>query len=66
MHICEKCGRPFYMRDALRAHVCDAEKKEVKDTTKTRKELVAEAKELGIKGADRMDKESIMEAIIEA
>lgn len=64
MHICEKCGKPFYMKDALRGHICDADKKEEKE--KTRKELIAEAKKLGIKGADRMDKDSIVEAIGDA
>jgi hypothetical protein len=61
------------MRSYLNNHVCDADKPDIKEDAvkedqeeKTKKELVAQAKELNIKGADRMTKYEVIEAINEA
>lgn len=73
MFICEKCKRPFLMKDYLRDHICDMDKKEEKKdgvqsgpSEKTRKELIADAKEIGITGSDRMSKEDLIKIIEEA
>jgi len=73
MFICEKCNRPFLMKDYLRAHICDMDKKEEKKeevqsgpSERTRKDLIAEAKGIGITGSDRMSKEDLIKIIEEA
>jgi hypothetical protein len=74
MFYCEKCGRPFIMRQYLTDHICDGEtnmeialeKESFTAEELTKKELVARAKELNIKGADRMTKDEVIEAINEA
>jgi hypothetical protein len=60
MHICDKCGKAFIMRDYLRNHTCKIEKEE----ELTRKELIQMAKDSGVKGSDRMTKDELIEALI--
>ena len=56
------------MRSYMKNHICDADKELLKEEPeeKTKKELVAQAKDLNIKGADRMTKDEVIEAINEA
>jgi arsenate reductase-like glutaredoxin family protein len=63
MHICDKCGKAFIMRDYLRNHTCKIEKEEIKEEELTRKELIQMAKDSGVKGSDRMSKEELIEAL---
>jgi hypothetical protein len=62
------------MRQYLTDHICDGEISIERELEKesftaeelTKKELVAQAKELNIRGADRMTKYEVIEAINEA
>lgn len=61
LYTCDKCGKVFLMRSYLHNHKCEDDKTEEKPAT--RKELVQKAKEQGVKGADRMKREDLEEAV---
>lgn len=66
MIYCEKCGRPFLLKQYLRTHKCESIETKNQEDEITRAELVEKARERGITGSARMKKEDLIEALNES